>query len=262
MRVGLIGFGVIGRGVARAIAAGAAGDAELVAILVRDPAKIEPSLDAAPLLTDIAAMISIHPDVVVEVAGHAALRQYAEAVLRCGIDLITVSVGVFADADFTEWIAETARQHGARVQIPSGAIAGLDAIGSAALADVDVVTHTVRKHPRAFTPEQLASAPPAEGPRLLYEGPARTGVRLFPDNVNVAAAVSLAGIGLDRTLLRVYADPSVDRNVHEVRLRGDVGEIEIIMRNTPSANPRTGRIVALSVAKALRDRQAALIIGS
>jgi aspartate dehydrogenase len=261
MRVGLIGFGAIGRGVARAIGEGKAGDAELVAILVRDPAGIVAPPDGVPVLSDISAVTRLRPHVVVEVAGHAALRQYAETVLQCGIDLITVSVGVFADPSFVERIAETARQYGARVKIPSGAIAGLDAIGSAGLAEVDAVTHTVRKHPRAFTPEQLNGAPPAEGARLLYEGPARTGVQLFPENVNVAAAVSLAGIGLDRTLLRVYADPSVDRNVHEVQLCGHIGEIEIIVRNTPSENPKTGRIVALSVAKALRDRQAPLVIG-
>jgi aspartate dehydrogenase len=96
---------------------------------------------------------------------------------------------------------------------------------------------------------------------LLYEGPARAGVALFPQNVNVAAALALAGVGLDATAMRVYADPTVTHNTHEVRARGAFGQVSLTLQNVPSENPKTGRIVAMSVLKALRNRVAPLVVG-
>jgi aspartate dehydrogenase len=97
---------------------------------------------------------------------------------------------------------------------------------------------------------------------LLYEGPARAGVTLFPQNVNVAAALALAGVGLDATMMRVYADPTVTLNTHEVQARGAFGELRLVLQNVPSPeNPKTGRIVAMSVLKAVRNRLAPLVVG-
>jgi aspartate dehydrogenase len=233
-----------------------------VAILVRDTSRAAGRAPATALVTaSFDAFVGARPDVVVEMAGHGAVRDYGERALAAGADLVLLSVGALADEALADRLIDAARRSGRRILVPSGAIAGLDAIGAAALADVDEVTHTVRKPPRAFTAEQLHGPVPVSEARLLYEGPARTGATLFPENVNVAAAVSLAGIGLDRTILRVYADPSVTRNVHEVRLRGEVGEVEVTIRNEPSENPKTGRIVALSVVRALRDLAAPLVVG-
>lgn len=269
LRVGLIGHGTIGRRVAEAVLTGHAGATRLVALLVRDPARIPPGSpvtgrESVRVLTDGPAFLACETDLVVEVGGHAALRQYAEAVLRAGKDLMTLSAGAFADAAFHERIRRLAQDLGRQVIIPSGAIAGLDAISAAALGEVEAVTHTTRKPPRAFTPEQLAASPHARtgGARVLYDGPARDGVGRFPENVNVAAAVSLAGIGLDRTRLRVIADPAVERNTHEVEVRGWFGQLRVVIENTPSENPKTGRLVALSVVKALRDRSAPLVVGA
>lgn len=261
MKAGIIGFGQIGRGVTQRIRDGEAGATELRAILVRDRAK---SMGAAAddLITDDAdAFLSADLDVIVEVGGHPALRQYAERVLEAGKDLLTVSVGAFADGDFLERVTETARRTGRRVLVPSGAIAGLDMISAAALAPIDSATHTTHKNPRAFTPEQLGGRVVEDEPVLLFEGPARQGVGLFPENVNVAAAVSLAGIGLDRTTLRVYADPNIERNMHEVEVNGYFGRVRIEVENIPSSNPKTGRIVELSIAKALRNLSAPFVIG-
>ncbi len=259
INVGLIGLGQIGREVAQAIDAGKAGDSRLVAAMVRHP---EEHADDRRAIGDIDAFLRTpHMDVVVEVAGQAALREYACSVLTSGKQLVALSVGAFADPEFYDEVQQTAAANGRRVLIPSGGIAGLDAIGSAAIGGLDEVVHTVRKPPRAFTSEQLAGRVFEEDAALLYDGPARQGVRLFPENVNVAAAVSLAGIGLDRTRLRVLADRTVSYNTHEVVLHGYFGRLRIVMENTPTENPKTGRIVALSVIKALRNLSASVVVG-
>ena len=261
MKVGLIGFGHIGKSVAAAIASGAAGSTELVGVLVRDRARASGAVDDRLLYTAAADLLATDADLIVEVAGHAALRQYVAAVLEAGKDLMTVSVGALADPDFLTIVEELARSTGRRVLIPSGAIAGLDMIAAASLAPLESVTHTTRKPPAAFTAQQLGSAAGNAEPALLFDGPARDGVGRFPENVNVAAAVSLAGIGLDRTRLRVFADPTIGRNVHEVEVVGHFGRLTLRVENTPSANPKTGRIVALSVTKALRNLSAPIVIG-
>lgn len=261
IRVGLIGHGQIGRALHEAIARGEAGAVQLVAIMVRDASRREPFDDI--LVTDEpAAFLGSPLDVVVEVAGHDALRQHAAAVLNSGRDLVTVSVGALADAGLLAELTSVAQRTGRRILIPSGAIAGLDMISAAALAPLESVTHITRKPPRAFTAEQLGTDRLIAEPLLLFDGPARDGVARFPENVNVAAAVSLAGIGLDRTRLRVYADPTVQRNVHVVEVRGYFGSLSIRVENEPSENPKTGRIVALSVAKALRNLTAPIVLGA
>lgn len=261
MKVGLIGYGQIGRSVAEAIRGGQAGDTELVAVLVRDPAKCAGTPDERLVMSDAAQLYTSDAEVVVEVGGHDALRQHVSGVLESGKDLMTLSVGAFADPAFHDTVEEITRRTGRRVLVPSGAIAGLDMISAAALAPIDSVTHTTRKPPKAFTAEQMGIAGQPEEPLLLFDGPAREGVGRFPENVNVAAAVSLAGVGLDRTRLRVYADPTVVRNVHEVEVVGHFGRLFLRVENEPSDNPKTGRVVPLSVAKALRNLSAPIVVG-
>jgi aspartate dehydrogenase len=261
MKVGLIGYGQIGRSVADAIRMGHAGDAELVAILVRKPETGTGTPDVNLITTDPARFHATDADVVIEVAGHDALRQHIAAILESGKDLMTLSVGAFADQEFFDGIEALTRRSGRRVMIPSGAIGGLDIISAAALAPLDSVTHTTRKPPGAFTAAQMGTSETPTEPMLLFDGPAREGVGKFPENVNVAAAVSLAGIGLDRTRLRVYADPTVTRNVHEVEVVGHFGRLALRVENEPSGNPKTGRVVPLSVTKALRNLSAPIVLG-
>ena len=263
IRIGLLGFGTIGQQVADLIAEGKAGHTTLVAALVRSPSKVTPAVRARhpiPLMTDAAQFLDTEMDLVVEAAGQEALGQYGEWVLRADKHLMVISVGAFADEALLARLTELAHERSRQVLIPSGAIAGLDAISAAALGGLDEVTHTTRKPSRAFTAEQLKGAQPTE-PLLLFDGPAREGVRLFPENVNVAAAVSLAGLGLARTRLRVFADPTVVRNTHQVEVRGYFGQLRVEIQNIPTDNPKTGRIVALSVAKALRNLSAPIVIG-
>jgi aspartate dehydrogenase len=263
LRIGLLGFGIIGRGVAEAIRDGRAGQTQLVAALVRTPSRVgQEAVEryGFRLMTDPADFLDSQMDLVVEVAGHEALKQYGEWVLRADKNLMVISVGAFADEEFFSRVRQLAHERGKQVLIPSGAISGLDGVSAAAMAEVESVTHTTRKHPRAFTAEQLGGESPSEA-KVLFDGPAQQGVRLFPENVNVAAAVSLAGIGLARTRLRVIADPAVQRNVQRIELKGWCGEITVLQQNIPTENPKTGRIVALSVAKALRNLSAPVVVG-
>jgi aspartate dehydrogenase len=258
MRVGLIGLGAIGRGVIQLVRA--SDDVELVGALVADPRKSR-ARGAPPICGSLDELLEQRPEVVVELAGHAALRCHGPQVLRAGIDLIVVSVGALADPDVELAIVEAARAGGSRVIVASGAIGALDALASAAVCGgLTRVTHTTRKPARALL-EPAEAANLAE-PRELFRGSAREGALRFPESINVAAAVSLAGIGLDQTEVRVIADPNVDRNSHEVVAQGDFGDLRFEIRNIPTDdNPRTGRLVAMSIVHALRQRHAILVVG-
>jgi aspartate dehydrogenase len=258
MRVGLIGLGAIGRGVIHLL--GAEDDVELVGALVADPGKSR-ARGGPPIYGSLDDLLEQRPEVVVELAGHAALRCHGPQVLRAGIDLIVVSVGALADPDVEVAIVEAARAGSSRVIVASGAIGALDAIAAAAVCGgLTRVTQTTRKPARALL--EPAEAAKLVEPRELFRGSAREGALRFPESINVAAAVSLAGIGLDRTEVRLIADPNVDRNSHEVVAQGDFGDLRFEIRNIPTdANPRTGRLVAMSIVHALRQRHAIVVVG-
>lgn len=261
MDIGIIGLGQVGLDVARGVLAGTAGEARLVGALVRRPERVPPDVAAHVVVTDDpGAFFAMPHRLVVEAGGHGVLRDHGAAILQSGRDLLTISVGALADGDLYESIRAAAVASGRRVLVPSGAIAGIDAIAAAAIGGLDSVTHTTRKPPAAFTAEQLGGPVPAEA-RLLFDGSAREGVLLYPENVNVAASVSLAGIGLDRTRLRVFVDPTLLHNVHEVVVEGYFGRLRIEIENVPSEHAKTGRIVALSVIKAIRDLTAPIVLG-
>lgn len=265
LRVGLIGFGAIGRRLGEAIVNGEAGRCMLAAVLVRSPEKVDTEARdriGCLVTSDAADFLATDLDLVVEVAGHEALKAHAESVLRQGKDLLMISVGAFADAAFQERVERTAHDYGRRVYLATGAIAGLDAISAAAIGGLDSVTHSIRKPPRGLLSSQEADEVERSGqPRELYSGPGREAAIRFPENVNVAAAISLAGLGLDKTVVRVVADPTVIRNTHEIEARGAFGELRIVLQNIPTENPKTGRLTAMSMIKALRNLTAPVVVG-
>jgi aspartate dehydrogenase len=255
MRVGLIGLGAIAQGVLCLVQV--EDELEFVGALVADPTK--PRAESLPrLCATVEELIGERPDVVVEVGGHAALAAHGPAVLRAGIDLMLVSVGALAEPAVETAIVGAAGAGRSRAIVVSGAIGGLDAIAAAAVGGLSSVTHTTRKPARTL----LGEGANLDGPCELFRGSAREGALRFPESINVAAAVSLAGIGLDRTEVCVIADPNVESNMHEVVARGAFGELRFEIRNVPTEdNPRTGRLVAMSVLHALRRRQARLVLG-
>jgi aspartate dehydrogenase len=256
VRLGLIGFGTIATSLVSLLQP--EDDIQCVGAVVRDVSK--PRDNAPALCASVAELLAARPDLVVELGGHAALREAGPPTLRAGIDLVMVSIGALADPACERAILESAQLGKARAIVASGAIGGLDALASAAVGGLRTVTHTTRKPARALL--EAAEAVALTAPRELFRGSAREGALRFPESINVAAAVSLAGIGFDRTEVCVLADPAVDRNMHEVHAEGSFGELRFQIRNVPSpSNPRTGALVAMSIVHCLRRRRAPLVIG-
>ena len=258
LKVGIVGMGVIGRRVADAVSRGIPGTT-LVGVTVRQPATAAgfPALALDELIE--------RADLIVEAATQAALREFGPAVLAAGRQLMVLSVGALVGV-LDEW-AGLAEKHGGRILVPSGAIAGLDGVKGAREGAITAVTMETRKPPRG-----LAGAPWIEERRidldairaetLVFEGPAAEAVRAFPANVNVVAALSLAGVGPERTRIKVFAVPGLTRNQHRVVIEGEFGRLVIEIENVPSENPRTGRLSYLSTIALLRDLGAPLRVGT
>lgn len=266
-RIGLAGFGAVGQRVAVAVER-TLPELMLAAITSRDldkaRARARDLLRSAPPVVTLGEAVA-RSDLIVEAAPASAFREIATAVLEASKALLALSVGALLDG-YDEWV-DLARRHGGRIYVASGAIGGLDAIAAAAVGQVEAVVMVTRKPPRA-----LAGAPYLQdhgidvfairGPQVVFEGTAREACRGFPANVNVAAAVSLAGIGPDRTRVRIIADPSLDRNMHDVEVTGDFGRFIVHIENTPSENPRTGVLTAQSVVTTLRKLTSVVRVGT
>ncbi|MGE8687961.1 MAG: aspartate dehydrogenase [Achromobacter sp.] len=263
-RVGIAGFGAIGQAVAQSLDAGLPGLA-LAAVAVRDP-NAPPAFSwasGAPVYTRIDALHA-HCDVVVECAPAAVFRDIAEPVLRAGKKLVVLSSGALLRHDD---LIELARAHHGQIVVPSGAILGLDAITAAAEGVIHSVTMITRKPVRGllgapYLAENNIDISAITEPRLIFRGSPRDAAVGFPANLNVAVSVSLAGIGPDRTTLEIWADPSLERNVHRVEVASDSASFSMEIQNIPSANPKTGRITAQSVIAALRKLTGPLRVGT
>lgn len=263
-RVGIVGLGTIGRAVARALAEGIPGCA-LAGASSRDEARgraFLATLPGAPPYLPLRHLVEAS-DLVVEAASQAALGEIAPAVLDTGRELLVLSVGALLE--HPEWVALAAAR-GSRIHAPSAAIAGLDGLKGAAVAGhLESVTMETHKPPRGLqgTPGVAGwDLKALTGPTLVFEGTAREACRAFPANVNVVAAVSLAGLGPDRTRIRVFAVPGLDRNRHAVTAEGAFGRLRIEIDNVPSENPRTGKLAYLSTIAYLRDLAASLRVGT
>ena len=261
MRVALIGGGTIARLFLEHIARGDLGEVEVVAIAGRSAASRGKALadeNRIAFVTGPAALAAQRPDVAVEAASHDAVREYAEPLLEAGIAVIVLSGGVLADDALRARLESAATRSGALLYVPSGGIAGLDALKAACIAGVDSVRITVSKPPPAWKKIDYVEALGVDldtlsEPRTLYEGAAREGVPLFPANVNIAAVLSMAGIGFDRTLLKVVADPALRHNTHVIEIRGRTGNISVKIENVPAPdNPKTAWLACYSALAALK----------
>jgi len=259
LSVGLIGLGAIGQAIVQLMRQHDVAEIDFVAALVRDASRRRPE-GQPPTLAAVDELLSLEPEVVVEAGGHAALHAHGPAVLRAGCDLIVVSVGALADAALEGELRAAAQAGCAQVRVVSGAIGGLDALAAAALGGLTRVTHTTRKPASVLLGP--AEATHLTHAREIFRGTAREGALKFPESLNVAAAVSLAGLGFDRTEVCVVADPEIHCNHHEVVAEGTFGTFRFTIQNIPSeTNARTARLVAMSVGRALLQRRAILIVG-
>lgn len=188
-------------------------------------------------------------DLVIEAASPLAVREILPEILRWRRDLMVMSAGGLLEQS---GLIRKAGKAGVRIYVPSGAILGLDGLKAAAVGRLSSVTLTTRKPPRALGMGKIRR------PKVIFSGSAREAVKRFPQNINVAAALSLAGLGPVRTKVRIIADPALKENVHEVEAVGDFGTMQVRTRNRPSsANPKTSQL-AIQSAVAMLER----IVGS
>ena len=261
MRVAIIGGGAIARLFLEHIRRGDLGRARVVAIVGRSDQSKGRQLAKAyrvPFILGLKALLAKKPDVVVEAASHDAVREHGEGILRKRIALIVLSGGALSDDALRARLERTAVKSGALLYVPSGGIGGLDALKAACVAGVDEVTIAVTKPPPAWKGipyvERLGvDLDSLREPRTLFEGPAREGVPLFPANVNIAAVLSMAGIGFDRTRLKVVAVPGLTHNTHIIEIKGRTGNISIKLENVPAPeNPKTAWLACYSALAALK----------
>ncbi len=261
MRIALIGCGAIGTALLELVREDAG--ITVAAIVVPSPPTAR---DTATRLAPAAAVLTTVPaediDLVVEVAGHAAIEQHVLPALARGVPAIVASVGALSAPGLPDALEAAARQGRTQVQLIAGAIGAIDALAAARIGGLDSVRYTGRKPPRAWlgTPaEQGRDLAALTSEAVIFEGSAREAATLYPKNANVAATVSLAGLGLDRTQVRLVADPAVSENVHQVEAAGAFGRFELTMRNQPlAANPKTSALTVFSAVRALRSRVAGL----
>jgi aspartate dehydrogenase len=261
MRVGIIGGGTIARLIVDHIKRGELPHAQAAVIMGRSAASRGRALaqeHGIAFATTIEAFNARRPEVAVEAASHDAVRDHAEALLAAGTSVIVLSCGALCDEELRERLENAARLGGAQLYVPSGGIGGLDALKAACVAGVDEVTIAVTKPPAAWRGipyvEKLGIDLAAlRGAYVLFEGSAREGVPHFPANVNIAAVLALAGIGFDRTRLRVVADPALRRNTHFIEVRGKSGSISVKLENVPAPeNPKTAWLACYSALAALK----------
>jgi aspartate dehydrogenase len=264
-RVAIAGLGAIGREVARALARGLPGLA-LACAAARDQGKAQAWLEREKIPCPIVPLGDFpqHADLAIECAPAALLEEICRPMLEAGKEVLVLSCGALLQRPD---LIELARTHSGRISVPTGALIGLDAVAAAAEGTIHSVRMTTRKPPNglAGAPYLVANKISVEGlneAKRVFSGTAREAALGFPANVNVAAALSLAGIGPDRTMIDIWADPAVSRNCHTIEVDADSARFTMSIENVPSDNPRTGRIVALSVIAALRKRNAPLRVGT
>ena len=265
--VGLIGCGTIGSELALAIDSGKIKKAALVSlydevenVVVELKSKLQNK--NTKTFSNFSQFISspafANTDIIIEAASQDAVRKLARTIIQSGKDLIIMSTGALAEPDLLQELLDIASKKEVHIYVPSGAVAGIDAIRSVKHL-LNSVTITTTKNPKA-----LAGAPFFEKTRikpetitnkkLIYEGTARDAVKEFPANVNVAAVLSLAGVGMDATKVKIIADPAASVNQHEITANGNFGEINIVVRNTPSpSNPKTSYLAILSAIECIRS---------
>lgn len=222
------------------------------------------ALPRATVAENAGALIAGRPDLLVECAGHAAVRDTVVPALRAGIDCIVVSVGALSDRALEQALQQAARAGGARLILPSGAIGGIDLLAALAPAGGLEVRYTGTKPPAAWrgTPaEGLLDLDRLDRPEVFFTGTAREVARQYPKNANVAATLALAGAGLDDTRVELVADPQVGGNSHAYCVTSPLGQFEVRIDNRASGgNAKTSAATAYSVLREIRNRIGPVVI--
>jgi aspartate dehydrogenase len=265
LRVAVAGLGSIGARVVEALDQGIDG-LVLTAVAAQYPDKHRTKLAG---LKSAAAIVPIEAlaeaaDMVIECAPGHLLRSIVAPFVGCGKTAVVLSAGALLEH---EDLIELAQEKGGQIVVPTGALIGLDAVTAAAVGKIHSVRMVTRKPIRGlagapYIVENNIDIERLTEPLKIFDGTARAAAKGFPANLNVAVALSLAGIGPDRTMLEIWADPTVTRNTHRIEVDSDSARFSMSIENIPSENPRTGRITALSVIACLRKLRASLRVGT
>lgn len=244
MNIGLIGAGAIGKFLLKKINEEQHGKLRITSIYVRNREKYQ-ELEAqfgVTLFTDLRAFLDSDIDIVAEAADVQAVNQLLPDVIK-EKDVVLISIGALVDEAFLTEISSLSSGYKNTLYLPSGGIGGLDLVQNAnSLGTVESASLTTRKPAHSLVSEEITE------PEVVFEGKAADAIKKFPKNMNVSIVLSLAGIGIDKTTVRLVADPNIDKNIHQVDLKGDFGEATVSITNNPlPENPRTSYLAAMSV---------------
>ncbi len=261
MRIGLIGGGNIGQFLLQSINIdGLLPDSKVVGLYTRNEQmarKLAAEFDSEHYV-DVQSLIeSPAIDIVVEAATVEAVNDYAAGILASGKDLVLSSVGALADGEFYQRLEEICRENHSHIYLPSGAIGGLDVLKAAkAVGGLESVSIITRKPPHALP------GAPADREQVMFEGTASRAIELFPKNINVSIILSLAGLGADKTTVKIISDPAVRKNSHTIEAAGSFGTLSLSVENEPMPNnPKTSYLAALSVFSVLKNKDRVIMVG-
>ena len=269
IKIGIIGCGFIGSQICKAIDSGFV-SAELFGIFDFTEEKADAILNSLQTIRSqkcVPEELISNCDLIVECASQDAVLKYALPAVQNGKDLMILSVGAFQNAEFYSEIQKTAAETKSKIYIPSGAIAGTDGLKSAAAAGLSSVSVTTRKPLSGlagspYLVQNNIDLSEIREPTLVFEGTAAEAVVGFPKNVNVCATISLCGLGFEKTVVRIIADPTISENIHELEVFGEFGHMKMAIENKPSPqNPKTSYLAALSAVSALKKITAPIQIG-
>ncbi|MCZ6626377.1 MAG: aspartate dehydrogenase [Deltaproteobacteria bacterium] len=262
IRVGLLGCGSIGTTIVEALYKDSSINAEILYLFDGEPGKAErlqTKIKRELVVTSSFEDFTNAPfDLLLECASQEAVRSYGEKALRAGKDLLIMSVGALMDDAFRNRLASVAKEVSKNLYLPSGAIGGLDILRAAKEGKLYEVNLITSKNPSAlagapYFQEHAMDPDEIQNRMTLFEGTAKEAVKLFPANVNVAAILSLAGLGGEKTKVKIVADPQLKINIHQIEIKGDFGEAKITVQNLPHPeNPKTSYLAALSAIETLR----------
>jgi len=274
MNIGIIGCGAIGSTLAKAITEGKTGKNYLISICDIDKSRLEKLYDSlgVPSIVktmDFNQLLSLkNIDLVIEVASQETVRNVAEKTLYSKKNILIMSIGVLSDTVLLNKLKTIAEKNNVKIYLPSGAICGLDGVKAASIENIFSVEITTTKNPRGlvgapYLIENSISLENLKGIKPVFHGTARDASRGFPKNINVAVALSLAGIGVDRTTVKIIADPNAEKTVHKIKVIGDFGELKTEVNNfTHPENPKTSYLAVLSTIRKLKSLSEVIQIGT
>ena len=217
-----------------------------------------------PLFATIEELLELNASLIVECAGHSAVKDYAAPILRSGADLMIISIGALSDPSLYNLVKEEAEKSTSQVFLPAGALLGIDGLSAARLAGLDWVRLTSRKPPMSWSGApgvahlDLGSI---SSETVIFSGTARDAALQFPKNANVAATVALAGLGFEQTKVELIADPAAKVNSHVLEFEGRPGRYRIEAAGLASPdNPKTSMLTAYNIFRAIMNLDAAIVL--